>query len=77
MPLKDGNFIVQDSGDEQVEISKNGNATIVNTSYKNNPSQPSSQNLKKGYIKPKKVRDWFDEKKKRVMRALLSLGRLG
>ena len=54
VPLKDGNFMVEDSNGEKVEISKNGNATIVNTSYKNDSSQPSSQNLKKGYIKPKK-----------------------
>ena len=32
--------------------------------------------LKKDYIKPKKVRDWFEKKKKRAMRALLLLGRL-
>ena len=62
--LKDGNFIVQDSGGEKVEILKNGSATIINTGYKNkNLSQSNSSiNLKKGSIKYKNVGDWFDEK---------------
>lgn len=66
VPLKDGNFMVEDSNGGKVEISKNGSATIVTESYKNqNLAHPSgSVTLKKGYIKPKKVRDWFEEKKK-------------
>lgn len=62
--LKDGNFIVQDSGGEKVKILKNGSATIINTGYKNKNLSQSNSNikLKKGSIKYKNVGDWFDEK---------------
>lgn len=79
VPLKDGNFMVEDSSGEKVEISKNGSATIVKESYKNqNLAHPSDNvTLKKGYIKPKKVRDWFIEKKKESDESFTITGTLG
>lgn len=79
VPLKDGNFMVEDSNGEKVEISKNGSATIVTESYKNqNLAHPSgSVTLKKGYIKPKKVRDWFIEKEKESDEGFTITGTLG
>ena len=79
VPLKDGNFMVEDSNGGKVEISKNGSATIVKESYKNqNLAHPSgSVTLKKGYIKPKKVKDWFIEKKKESDESFTITGTLG
>ena len=78
VPLKDGNFMVEDSNGGKVEISKNGSA-IVKESYKNqNLAHPSGNvTLKKGYIKPKKVRDWFIEKKKESDESFTITGTLG
>ncbi|WP_298036338.1 WG repeat-containing protein [uncultured Campylobacter sp.] len=78
VPLKDGNFMVEDSNGGKVEISKNGSA-IVKESYKNqNLAHPSGNvTLKKGYIKPKKVRDWFIEKKKESDEGFTITGTLG
>ena len=78
VPLKDGNFMVEDSNGGKVEISKNGSA-IVKESYKNqNLAHPSgSVTLKKGYIKPKKVRDWFEEKEKESDDGFTITGTLG
>lgn len=79
VPLKDGNFMVEDSNGEKVEISKNGSATISKESYKNqNLAHPSGNvTLKKGYIKPKKVKDWFIEKKKESDESFTITGTLG
>lgn len=78
VPLKDGNFMVEDSNGGKVEISKNGSA-IVKESYKNqNLAHPSGNvTLKKGYIKPKRVRDWFIEKKKESDESFTITGTLG
>ena len=78
VPLKDGNFMVEDSNGGKVEISKNGSA-IVKESYKNqNLAHPSGNvTLKKGYIKPKKVKDWFIEKKKESDESFTITGTLG
>ena len=78
VPLKDGNFMVEYSNGGKVEISKNGSA-IVKESYKNqNLAHPSGNvTLKKGYIKPKKVKDWFIEKKKESDESFTITGTLG